>query len=226
MISRMSQKKALTNDLIRRAQKEDLFENFYDKLIDSYSSQAKNYLADRDGDLFRIKCPKCRIRGVAPVSGQIFVCEKGHVFSLYPEDGIREETEENKSRILGDDLSGGMDAHEHAPYTYHDSKDSELVYLACWPESEDEMTLEKAASLSQQLYDRLSSLQKRLDFPKGFYNPTDFHIELMMAGGKLNTSFYDRVKTWPQVIRNDVWFVLAHELKDTEWGVSLFDLVR
>jgi len=225
-ISKSYREQALNGDLVRKAQKDQL-EELYDKLVDDYSSQAKSYLADRDGDLYRIKCPKCRIRVVAPISGQLFVCEKKHVFSLYPEDGIREETDENKNRILGDDLSGGTDAHDHAPYSYHDPNESELIYLSCWPDSENEMTLEKAASLSQKLYDRLDGLNKRLNFPKGWYSPTDFHVEIMMSGGKLKpVDLWDRVKTWPKNVRNNVWFVLSHDLKDTEWNVNIFKLDR
>jgi hypothetical protein len=102
---------------------------------------------NRDGDLFTIICPSCGSRNISRVGG-FFICTRHHIFSLYLEDGLRKESdmsEEEKNRILGDDLNpkDGKDAHGHEKYDLFEKDDTIPMYfsLSLWGLENEDRTL-------------------------------------------------------------------------------------
>jgi len=208
------------SSLLRQAADKSLLEEAYKQTVKELADQTGAWAIDRDGDLYRVKCPVCRTPEVIHVDSGFFVCKKRHIFSAYTEDGVRQITEENIKRVIGEDLDDGMDAHGHGPYTAYDPKEKAPIYLTCWLHDQGNVTL-------QLISDKVWELRKLSKIADDLF--LDYMIEVeTMLGGEKRAELGTRIKTWPKYVNNMKWFLLVLELKklfpgDFYWSVGIVE---
>jgi len=185
----------------------------YKATVADLASKVTAFAIDRDGDLFQIACPTCRTKKVNHADGSVFICARRHVFSVYTEDGVREITDENKEKVLGDDLQkNGKDAHDHHEYMILKPNEKTPIYISYWFEDAGEVT-------PQMISDVVWKLREKSEIVNGM--SFDFMAEIeTMFGGKPVATIGSRIKTWPTYTNNMKWFMLMMQLKDDRgWGV-------
>jgi hypothetical protein len=170
---------------------------------------------DRDGDLFRVSCPECGSGNLSYLMGGFFVCGRKHLFHVYPEDGVRADSElsdDKKKRVLGDDLQkDGRDSHGHGEYEYFPKEGKVQAYFQFYfgYDSDDEdRTFEKAVAHIDYLKEKLEAFSNKFD---RFYLPyLYFYTDLLdAAGGKPSSD----LKSWPEDMLVQKFVLIKDELK-------------
>ena len=190
-----------------------LIDDLYKSYLKELSKNTGEWGVDRDGDIFQISCPVCKTKKINQAYKETFVCSKKHVFSVYPEDGIRPITGRND----GDDLQkDGKDAHGHGLYLIHKPDEKTAVYLQYWVEGDISLP-----DVSNKIWE----LKKNFPITSCF----NFNIGIdTMSGGQQIAELNFRVNSWPKYVNNKKWFVLIMGLKNqtpelNKWALNFLE---